>query len=259
MTRVGLGIDIGGSGVKGALVDLDTGEFIGERIRYDTPEKSTPEAVAEVCKQIIAELGVGEDVPIGITIPAPVVHGTIAFMANLHKSWTGINAEELFARVTGHPVTIVNDADAAGVAEVYYGAAKDVAGTVIVTTQGTGIGSALLYNGVLVPNTELGHLEIDGRDAESQAAASRRAKEDLSWKAWAKRLQRYYSHVEMLFSPDLLVVGGGVSKRHDQFLPLLDLKTPIVPAELRNTAGIVGAAIYADQQARGAEVHPLPV
>lgn len=258
MTRVGLGIDIGGSGVKGALVDLETGLFLGERVRYDTPTKSTPDAVAEVCSHIISELGADPGLPIGITVPAPVVHGAVAFMANLHKSWTGTNVDDLFTRITGHKVTVLNDADAAGVAEYYFGAAKDVDGTVIVTTLGTGIGSALLYNGILVPNTELGHLEIDGHDAESRAAASRRVVEDLSWKAWAKRLQRYYSHVEMLFSPDLLVVGGGVSKRHEQFLPLLDLKTPIVPAELRNTAGIVGAAVYADQQARGEEVRPLP-
>lgn len=258
MTRVGLGIDIGGSGVKGALVDLETGEFIGERIRFETPEKSTPKAVAKLCTRIIAELGADPDTPVGITIPAPVVHGTVPFIANLHKSWTGIDAEKVFSKITERSVTLINDADAAGVAEAYYGAAKNVLGTVIVTTQGTGIGSALLYNGVLIPNTELGHLELDGRDAESHAAASRRNRDGLSWRMWAKRLQRYYSHLEMLFSPELLVVGGGVSKRHEQFLPLLHLKTPIVPAELRNTAGIVGAAVYADQQARGERVTALP-
>ena len=240
MTHIGVGIDIGGSGVKGALVDLEKGEFIGERIRYDTPEHSTPQSVAKICKTIIDELGADPDVPIGITVPAPVIHGVIPFIANLDQSWTGINADELFQEVTGHQVTVLNDADAAGVAEYYFGAAKDVKGTVIVTTLGTGIGSALLYNGILVPNTELGHVELDGRDAESHAAASQRVKQELSWEEWISRLQRYYSH---------MVVGGGVSKKHAQFLPKLDLKCPIVPADLRNTAGIVGAAVYADQQA----------
>ena len=180
MTRVGVGIDIGGSGVKGALVDLDKGEFIGERVRYDTPESSTPLAVAKICKTIIDELGAAPEVPIGITVPAPVLHGVIPFIANLDQSWTGINADELFQDVTGHQVTVLNDADAAGVAEYYFGAAKGVDGTVIVTTLGTGIGSALLYNGILVPNTELGHVELDGRDAESHAAASQRVKQELS-------------------------------------------------------------------------------
>ena len=253
MTRVALGIDIGGSGVKGALVDLDQGAFIGERIRYETPSKSTPEAIAQICRTIIEELGATEEMAIGITVPAPVIHGLIPFIANLDQSWAGINAEEVFAEQIGHPVTIVNDADAAGVAEYYFGAAKDVQGTVIVTTLGTGIGSALLYNGILVPNTELGHLELDGRDAETHAAASQRTKQNLSWDEWSSRLQRYYSYLEMLFSPDLLVVGGGVSKKHDKFLPKLDLRAPIVPATLRNTAGIVGAAVYADEQAHSQE------
>lgn len=247
MTRIGLGIDIGGSGVKGALVDLDTGELIGSRIRYDTPKPSTPKSVAKLCDKIIKELGAPDDVPVGITVPAPVQNGVISFIANLDKSWAGINADKLFRKHTNHPVTVLNDADAAGVAEHSFGAAKDVDGTVIVTTLGTGIGSALIYNGILVPNTELGHLEIDSHDAESQAAASQRTKQNLDWDEWSKRLNRYYSHVEMLFSPDLIVVGGGVSKHHEKFLPKLDLQTKIVPAILRNTAGIVGAAVYADE------------
>ena len=149
----------------------------------------------------------------------------------------------------GRPVTGLNDADAAGLAEVAFGAAKDVPGTIIVTTLGTGIGSAVVVDGTLVPNTELGHLEIDGYDAETRASAGQRTAQDLSWKKWAKRLQRYYSHVEMLFSPDLFVVGGGVSRKHEKYLPLLDLKTPIVPAQLLNTAGIVGAAYQASRAA----------
>ena len=240
--RVACGIDIGGSGVKGALVDLETGEFVGERVRIDTPRPSTPEAVAEVCRQIIERLGVEPDVPVGITFPAPIVHGSVRFMANLDKSWEGVDVNELMTRVLGRRSYALNDADAAGLAEVAYGAAKGVRGTVIVTTLGTGIGSAVIVDGTLVPNTELGHLEIDGHDAESRASSRQREIHDMSWKKWAKRLQRYYGHVEMLFSPDLFVVGGGVSKKHDKFLPLLDLRAPIVPAKLLNTAGIVGAA-----------------
>ena len=245
--RVACGIDIGGSGVKGALVDLETGEFVGERVRIDTPRPSTPEAVAEVCRQIIEQLGVEPDVPVGITFPAPIVHGSVRFMANLDKSWEGVDVNELMTRVLGRRSYALNDADAAGLAEVAYGAAKGVRGTVIVTTLGTGIGSAVIVDGTLVPNTELGHLEIDGHDAETRASSGQKTLQDLSWKRWARRLQRYYSHVEMLFSPDLFVVGGGVSKKHEKFLPLLELRAPIVPAALFNTAGIVGAAWQASR------------
>ena len=245
--RVACGIDIGGSGVKGALVALETGEFVGDRVRIDTPQPSTPEAVAEVCRQIIEELGVDPDAPVGVTFPAPIVHGTVRFMANLDKSWEGIDVNELMTRVLGRRSYALNDADAAGLAEVAYGAAKGVRGTIIVTTLGTGIGSAVVVDGTLVPNTELGHLEIDGHDAETRASSGQKTLQDLSWKKWAKRLQRYYSHVEMLFSPDLFVVGGGVSKKHEKFLPLLELRAPIVPAALFNTAGIVGAAWQASR------------
>ena len=240
MASVACGIDIGGSGVKAALVDLGTGEFIGDRIRIQTPQPATPDAVAEVCKDLIDRLGIGAEVPVGIAFPAPIVHGVVQFMANLDPSWTGTDVHALMQRHLGRPVTALNDADAAGLAEVAYGAAKGVKGEVIVTTQGTGIGSAVIVDGTLVPNTELGHLEIDGHDAEKQ---------DLSWEQWAERLQRYYSHVEMLFSPDLFVVGGGVSKNHAKFMPLLHLKTPMVPAQLFNTAGIVGAAYEAARKA----------
>ncbi len=245
MARLACGIDIGGSGVKGALVDLDTGELVGERVRIDTPQPATPDAVADVCGQIIVSLGVGQDVPVGITFPAPIVRGVVPFIANLDASWAGINVDELMTRHLGRPSHALNDADAAGLAEVAYGAAKDVKGTVIVTTLGTGIGSAVIVDGTLVPNTELGHLEIDGYDAETRASSAQKTLQEMSWKKWAKRLQRYYSHIEMLFSPDLIVVGGGVSKKHDKFLPLLELKAPIVPASLLNTAGIVGAAYEA--------------
>lgn len=253
MAQVACGIDIGGSGVKSALVDLETGEFVGERIRIETPKPATPDAVADVCRQLLERLEVGPETPVGIAFPAPVIHGVVPFIANLDPSWAGINVNELMERHLGRTVVPLNDADAAGIAEVAYGAAKGVDGLVILTTQGTGIGSAVIMNGVLVPNTELGHLEIDGYDAEKRASSGQKTLQDLSWKKWAKRLQRYYSHVEMLFSPDLFVVGGGVSKNHEKFMPLLDLKTPMVPAKLFNTAGIVGAASFAAQQAGSAE------
>lgn len=248
MARLGLGIDIGGSGIKGALVDLDEGVFVSERVRYDTPPLARPEQAAEICAQIAEDLGAPMDIPVGITVPAPVLHGVIAFMANLDQSWVGVNTEELFGEKMGREVIVFNDADSAGVAEQAFGAAKGVEGTVIVTTLGTGIGSALIYDGVLVPNTELGHIELDGHDAETQASAKQRKAQDLSWEEWAHRLSRYYSHIQMLFSPDLIVVGGGVSKRHEKFFPLLEVNGPMVPAELFNTAGIIGAAVYADRQ-----------
>ena len=182
MTQVACGIDIGGSGVKGALVDLGTGEFIGERVRIETPRPSTPEAVAKVCRTIIERLGVARDVPVGVTVPAPIVHGTAVFIANLDKSWKGVNVDELMTQVLKRPSHALNDADAAGLAEVVYGAAKGVPGTIIVTTLGTGIGSAVVVDGTLVPNTELGHLEIDGHDAESRETAVKKKKTPVSKK-----------------------------------------------------------------------------
>lgn len=242
-----LGIDIGGSGIKGAPVDLRTGELTAERLRVDTPEGATPEDVAEVVVQVAEAFADQVDTasPIGITVPAVVQKGIVRSAANIDKSWIDTDADALFTQRLGRPVHVVNDADAAGEAEVHYGAGQDVDGVVLLTTLGTGIGSALFVDGTLVPNTELGHLEIDGHNAESRAASSAREREELSWKAWAGRLQRYYSVVEALFSPDLIIVGGGISKKADKFLPLLDLRAPIVPAQLRNQAGIVGAAWHA--------------
>ena len=251
MSHVACGIDIGGSGVKGALVALDTGQFVGERVRIQTPRPSTPEAVAQVCRQIIDRLGVGSDVPVGITFPAPIVHGTVRFMANLDKSWEGINVDELMTRLLGRRSYALNDADAAGLAEIAYGAAQGMAGTVIVTTLGTGIGSAVIVDGTLVPNTELGHLEIDGHDAETRASSGYKTKKKLSYKEWSKCLQRYYDELEKLFSPDLIVVGGGISKQADKFLPLLKLRPRIVAAKLENQAGIVGAAALAAERMPG--------
>ncbi|GAA2095724.1 ROK family protein [Microlunatus panaciterrae] len=251
--RFVLGIDIGGSGIKGAPVDLETGELTADRLRIETPKKSTPKNVAKVVAEVVAhfadQIGTG---PIGVTIPAVVTHGMTRSAANIDKAWIDCEAEKLMEDHLGRDIYLVNDADAAGVAEVHYGAAKNHPGLVLLTTLGTGIGSALLYRGVLIPNSELGHLEIDGHDAESQAAASVKDNLGLSYDEYVPRLQRYYEVVERLFWPDLIVVGGGVSRKADKFLPKLKLNTKIVPAELRNTAGIVGAAWLANDKL----VHP---
>ncbi|GAB3588890.1 polyphosphate--glucose phosphotransferase [Calidifontibacter terrae] len=238
-----LGIDVGGSGIKGAPVDLSTGQFAADRLRIPTPEKSTPENVVKVIAQIVEHFAdqIGNEA-VGITLPAVVTHGVVRTAANIDKSWIDTDVEKLLEKTLKRDVVVMNDADAAGVGELQYGAAKGQEGLVLVSTLGTGIGSALLNHGVLVPNTEFGHLEIDGHDAESRAADSVRDAKDMSWEKWAKRLQTYYSHIEMLLSPDLIVVGGGVSSKSEKFLPLLDLRAPIVPAKLENAAGIVGAA-----------------
>lgn len=243
------GIDFGGSGIKGAPVDLLAGDFAAERERIETPQPSTPEAVAQVLVELLGRFP-ASSASVGITVPAVVRHGVVSSAANIDESWVGTDADALFTEVTGRDVHIVNDADAAGLAEVRFGAARGHPGLVIVTTLGTGIGSALVNDGVLVPNTELGHLEIDGHDAESRAANSAREREGLSMEEWAGRLRTYYRTLEMLFSPDLFVVGGGISKRADEFLPLLRIDTEIVPAQLLNKAGIVGAALYASEGQR---------
>jgi len=244
MSDLPFGIDFGGTGIKGAPINLETGEFAQERVRIRTPAKSVPDAIAKIFVELLGHFPDSSG-PVGVTVPGIVQHGVVRSAANIDKSWKGTDADRLFTEATGRDVHVVNDADAAGLAEARYGAAKGHGGLVIVTTLGTGIGSALLYDGVLVPNTELGHLEIDGKDAESRAANSARERDDLSFKEWAKRLQKYYRTLERLFSPDLFVVGGGISKESDKFLPLLDLDTEIVPATLLNTAGAVGAALYA--------------
>ena len=252
-TDLPFGIDFGGSGIKGAPVDLERGDFAAERERTPTPQPSTPEAVAGVLAELLGRFPESQG-PVGVTVPGVVQHGVVRSAANIDQAWLGTDADALFTKATGRDVHVVNDADAAGLAEVRYGAAQGRKGLVIVTTLGTGIGSALVYDGVLVPNSELGHLEIDGHVAEKRAANSVREKDDLSWEAWAKRLTTYYRTLEKLFSPDLFVVGGGVSKKASNFLPLLGLDTEIVPATLRNKAGIVGAALYAVE---GAEQEAL--
>jgi polyphosphate glucokinase len=247
VTDLPFGVDFGGTGIKGAPVDLETGEFAAERERVRTPSPSTPEAVAEVMVELLAKFPDTRG-PVGVTVPGVVRHGVVHSAANIDKAWVGTDADALFTRATGRDVHVVNDADAAGLAEVRYGAAKGRSGLVIVTTLGTGIGSALVHDGVLVPNSELGHLEIDGHDAESRAANSAREREGLSMKHWAKRLTTYYRTLEMLFSPELFVVGGGISKESEEFLPLVEIETEIVPATLLNKAGVVGAALCAVEE-----------
>jgi polyphosphate glucokinase len=248
-----LGIDIGGSGIKGAPVDLATGEFSTKRLRIPTPEKSTPKNVATVVGEIVDDFSqIIGDGPIGVTIPAVVTHGKTRSAANIDKSWIDADAEKIFESHLGRDILLVNDADAAGIAEVHYGAAAGHPGLVIMVTLGTGIGTAIVYRGVLIPNSELGHIEIDGYDAETRAASSVKEKHGLSYKEWIPRLQRYLERLEALLWPDLIVIGGGISKNSDKFIPKLKLNAEVVPAKLLNTAGIVGAAwLAADRQ-----IHP---
>ena len=251
-----LGIDIGGSGIKGAPVDLAKGQFAQDRLRLENPKLSTPDAVVDIVVQIAAHFADDTgDSPIGVTLPAVVTNGVVRTAANIDAAWIGVDARKLLSSRLGRPVTVVNDADAAGVGELQFGSARDTDGLVLMTTLGTGIGSALFYNGVLIPNSELGHLEIDGHDAEQRAASSVKEDKNLSWQEWADRLQRYYSHVEDLLWPDLIVVGGGVSRKAEKFLPLLHLRAPIVAAKLQNSAGIIGAAWLARHEAGSTPRH----
>ncbi len=239
-----LGIDIGGSGIKGALVDPRTGELLTERYRLETPQPSTPDAVARTVAEIVKFFGYQGTV--GCTFPAIVKNGVTLSAANVDKGWIGLDADALITEATGCEVHLLNDADAAGRAEATFGAGKGKEGVVIMLTFGTGIGSALFYGGKLVPNTEFGHLFLeDGQEAEAWASDRARKDEDLHWKKWGGRVDSYLKHLEFIFSPDLFILGGGVSKKSDKFMEFLDLKTPVVPAELRNEAGIVGAALWA--------------
>ncbi|MBF6070849.1 polyphosphate--glucose phosphotransferase [Nocardia farcinica] len=236
------GIDIGGSGVKGAAVDLATGELVHDRIKIATPQPSTPHAVADAVAELVAKAD--WDGPVGITLPAVVLDGITRTAANIDKSWIGTDARALFsATLGGRPVTVLNDADAAGLAEDRYGAAKDFTGLVLLLTFGTGIGSALLYHGTLVPNTELGHLEIGGMETEHRAAASVKDRLGLSYPQWAAEVSTVLVGLENLFWPTVIVAGGGISRDADQWIPLLTNRTPVVAAHLKNTAGIVGAAM----------------
>jgi polyphosphate glucokinase len=250
-----IGIDIGGTAIKYAVVDMAKGVPTTPVLQLPTPVPATPEAVAVALGAVVQQLSSRPEAPdpqasIGVALPAIVRHGVARSAANIDRGWLGLDVQRFLTERLGRAVHVLNDADAAGLAEIHYGAGRGeagrpVAGTVLVITLGTGIGTALFVDGKLVPNMELGHLELAGVDVDTWASAVAREREQLDWAAYAQRLQRYFSHLEFLFSPDLFIVGGGISARHEDFLPLLDLETPIVPAGLRNSAGIIGAARHA--------------
>lgn len=251
MTKA-IGIDIGGTGIKGAVVDTKKGELVGERVRFETPEGGSPTDIANVVAKIIAALpDARKNMTVGICFPAVVIHGRTMSAANISKEWIGLDADALFQMKLNRRVHVMNDADAAGVAEIKFGAGKKANGTTVMTTLGTGIGTAIFINRVLVPNAELGHLEIDGVDYETMAAFSAKERENLTWDDWANRLQKYYSKLEALLSPDLIIIGGGVSKQWQEFFPKLNLRATLVPALKRNNAGILGAAKIAVEHLDG--------
>ena len=245
----GIGIDVGGTWIKGAAVDLNGGTPAGSVLRLPTPAGGTVDAVAGTVDRLVRELGSEGGVPanraVGVAIPSIVQRGVARSAANLDSSWVGLDVQAYLESRLGRPVCVVNDADAAGMAEARYGSGVGEAGTVLVLTLGTGIGSALIMDGRLVPNFELGHLEIGGHKAETRASAVAREKAGLGWAEYAQRLQQYLSHVEFLFSPDLIIIGGGISACSTEFLPRLSLRTRVVPASLENSAGVVGAALQA--------------
>ena len=245
-----LGIDVGGTGIKGGIVDSEQGVIMGERYRLATPHPATPESVTKTVARVVEHFA--WKAPVGAGFPAVVRHGQVYTAANIDDAWIGRNVRAMFEEATGCTFTVRNDADVAGMAEMRFGAGRGRDGVVLVITLGTGIGSALFTDGHLVPNTEFGHIEIGGRSAESRAADSVRTRKDLSWKSWAERVDEYLHRLAFYLWPDLIIIGGGVSKKHDRFLPLLSVDTEIVPAMLRNQAGIVGAACAS------ATAHPPP-
>jgi polyphosphate glucokinase len=255
VTDLAIGIDIGGSGIKAGAVDLASGTLRGDRIRVATPNPSTPDAVVASTARLVArigravsEAGKATGTPVGVGIPSVVIDGHTRSAANIDPGWVDFPAAIEFHRALSRDVAIVNDADAAGVAEMRFGAGRGRLGTVFVLTLGTGVGSALFVNGILVPNTELGHMEIRGRDAERRSAANARVRRGLSWKAWAADLDEHLIAIDRLFSPNVFILGGGVSKNPDKFVPFLTVRVPVVPAQLRNDAGIVGAALFAAER-----------
>ena len=248
MGKKAIGIDIGGTGIKAAVVDIKSGSLVGERIRRETPPGGKPADISRVVGEMIQSLPAAKSkMLVGICFPAIIRNGITLSAANVSTEWIGLDADNLFTKALNRAVHVINDADAAGVAEMKYGAGKNVQGLVIMTTLGTGIGSALFINGKLVPNAELGHLEIDGVDYESQASYAAKERDNLTWDKWAARLQKYFGTLEKLFTPDLIIVGGGVSKQYSEFLPKIKINTPIIPAEKRNNAGILGAAALANK------------
>jgi polyphosphate glucokinase len=250
MTKIAIGVDIGGSGIKGAPVDLATGKLTADRYRLVTPQPATPEAVGETTAKVIAFWDPKPDTPIGVTFPGVVQKGVVRTAANVDPAWVDTNLRDVIRERSGFEVHVMNDADAAGFGEYAYGAARHEDGLVLMVTLGTGIGTALISDGRLVPNTELGHLFIDGLDAEEFAAESARDRHHLSWKEWAGYVGTFLSEMERLLWPDLIIIGGGVSKDYEEFLPFFDLRAPVVPAALFNNAGIVGAAAAAAEEKR---------
>lgn len=243
-----VGVDIGGTGIKAGIVNLTKGKLESDRVKVPTPQGAEPKDVLAAVKEVLTTLEVeGSDIPLGVAFPAIVKKGRTLSAANVSDKWIGLEAEKFFEDGLERDIHFANDADVAGIAEVRFGAAKGAEGLVVLTTLGTGIGSAMIYDGVLIPNSELGHVfRPEAKpDAENWAAYSAMERDSLSWEQWAQRLQWYYSHIEFLFSPDLFIVGGGVSKHSDEFLPLLNIRTPIIPATHRNNAGIIGAAALA--------------
>lgn len=240
-----LGIDFGGSGIKGALVDIDSGSLVTERIRIPTPQPAKPKAVIKVMKQLASRFDYSG--PVGIGMPSRVLDGVVTSAANIDDSWINFAGQQAISDGIGAPVTLLNDADVAGIAEMHFGAGRGFRGTVMIFTLGTGIGSAMFVNRQLVPNLELGHIYMRSQKQDVEASTSDKARKDaeLSWEAWGLRLNAYFQYMEFLFSPQLIIIGGGVSKKHDKFLKYIDVRAQVVPALLRNEAGIVGAALAA--------------
>ncbi len=248
--RRGFGVDVGGSGIKGGIVDLDSGTLIGERFKLPTPQPSTPEAVTKTVAAVVREFGWTG--PLGVTYPGVVTNGIVRTAANVDKGWIGTNAVDIIStELGGAPVTVLNDADAAGLAEERFGAGKDKSGVIVLLTFGTGIGSAVIHNGVLLPNTEFGHLEVDGKEAEHRAASSVKERKEWSYERWSQEVTKVLVAIENAIWPDLFIAGGGISRKADKWIPLLKNRTPVVAATLLNEAGIVGAALAASASADG--------
>ncbi|WP_304113205.1 polyphosphate--glucose phosphotransferase [Mycolicibacterium bacteremicum] len=243
--NTGFGVDVGGSGIKGGIVDLDTGTLVGDRFKLATPQPATPEAVAATVAAVVREFGwTGK---LGVTYPGVVTGGVVRTAANVDKAWIGTNAAEAISGVLdGQPVTVLNDADAAGLAEERYGAGKDNSGIIVLLTFGTGIGSAVIHNGVLLPNTEFGHLEVGGKEAEHRAASSVKERKEWNYQRWTEEVTKVLVTIENAIWPDLFIAGGGISRKADRWIPMLKNRTPVVPAALLNSAGIVGAAMAAE-------------
>ena len=245
-----MGIDVGGSGIKGVPVNIETGELLGERYRLETPEGAKPDEVADTIAKVVRHFQYSG--PVGVGFPAVIRGGVTYTAANIHESWIGTEAEKLISKVTGCPVYMINDADAAGIAEMKFGVGQDYPkGVIMMITIGTGLGTAIFVDGKLVPNTELGHIEIRGKDAEKRASDAARQRKDMSWEKWGEKFNEYLTRLELLFWPDMFVLGGGSSKMFHKFEPYLTVKAKVVPARLLNQAGIVGAALYAGMRHEG--------